>query len=71
MVRRSSQESDVPGWNFLTEYELIADEFASFIGGKQYYNEQRFLSSVDARQGAFNKTRLQQRQRERGRVNLG
>jgi len=71
MVRRSSQESDVPGWNFLTEYELIADEFASFIGGKQYYNEQRFLSSVDARQDAFNKTRLQQRQRERGRVNLG
>ena len=69
MVRRSSQESDVLGWNFLTEYELIRDNLTT--GGTQYYDSQRFLDSVDSRQGAFNKTRLQQTQRTRGRVNLG
>lgn len=64
MVRRTSSESDVPGWTFLTEYELIRN--SRYGAGTQYYDSQRFLSSVDARQAEINRTRVVFNERRSG-----
>jgi len=63
-VVKNSEESNYPGYNFTTEYDLVRQSYLA--GGPQYVDHTRVINITDPIQSMERKTRLEERWRRRG-----